>query len=549
MNARRFTLLSAVTTALSLCVLSAYSLAFTPEEKSEALIAVTQKVVQTEAFVVACAQKYPNFSADNQKALAAWKARNGLQDFDRVLAAYAKQNPEIAQKLEAIRTSYVNLILKQTPAKLEPICRGLAKMLEQPSNNTLKTDHAADLEVIAEMARDLDRKPAPDQTSSNQPVTNTPSGSNTTARASGTVYTIAQLSGLISSVYEATKEYAKKDDAVEAKLKSLGTIYVKGIAGEYARLYSEKGKFESKYRLSCSFSDRADSSAFGKLIGREVVIAGRFKEFKSYFGVDLQDCALISDASSLKRSSLSEDAGLKRKPVTAQEVMTKPGAGLKTSQIQGMYFFHKNNQRIDGFGNLYIDVDERSYLVLKDGSAYRYDWGFPPEDFDVAASRREEPKAWGRWSDKSYDGISNSDFDKLLPGAKGLRFDHYYSITATSMGGSIRESGIRFTKDGRFESDTTAMLAGFTQGGGIPDSGVTTGSTNVTTSGSGQTMVSTAPASSSAEGTYSIDGYTMTLRLPDGSVSRSFFGIPSYVSQTNPKYLVYRGAFWFGSGK
>jgi hypothetical protein len=539
MNTRRLTAFMVIATAVFFLGLKVF--ASTPEERSQAFVAVAQEVVQTQAFVLACSQKYPDTNALNQQAFIAWKGRNGVQDFDRVLAFFAKTKPEIAASLTKLRTSYVNLILKQPPAKLEPICRGLPKTLEQPNSNTIKTDLASELEIIAEVAAELDQPAAN--------ATTKPTSGGNASNPTGTLYSMAQLSALMSSIYDNTKNYADKTPAVKAKLKSLGTIYVKGTALEKGWMMFDQGKYQSKYKLSCSFETTEDSSAFTKAKGREVVISGQFKDFQSYFGVDLQHCTLMSNTSSLKPSTLSDVAGVKRKPLTVQEVMTKPGAGLKTSQIRGMYFYHKNNQRMDGFGNLYIDVDERAYLVLKDGSAYRYDWGFPTEDFDVAISRREEPKAWGRWNNDSYDGIKNSDFEKLLPAAKGLRFDRSYSITETGQGGSIREYSISFTKDGRFTANNSAMLAGFTQGGGVPDSSTTAGGTVVSTNGSGQTMVATKPTSSSSEGTYSFDGYTMILKLSDGSVSRNFVAIPSYAAQSNPKYLVYRGSFWFGSGK
>ena len=525
----------------------ALSLASTPDQQGSALAAVAKEVAQSEAFVAACAQRFPETGAANGRALAAWKARNGLQDYEAVLVSLGRRSPQTVQPLADLRASYVALILKQSDAKLGPICRGLPGTLEQANSNTLKTEHASDLAVIAEVARGLKAQAAGGAGADAGASTTLPA---TTARGAGTLYSLAQLSGVMAGTYDSTKTYAQKDGAVVAKLRALGTIYVRGVAGEHDWLEFEQGKVQSRYKVECAFPSSADSAAFSRARGREVVISGRINKFQSYFGAVLQDCTLVSNTAGLKPSSLPEQAGLKRKALTAQEVMTQPGAGLKPSQIQGLYFYSKNDQRMDGFGNLYMNVESRTYLVLKDGSAYSYTWGFPPEDFNAAVSKREEPAAWGRWNSASYDGIDGSDFDQVLPVPKGWKLGRSFSLTATGQGGSLSERGLTFRSDGRFSSVSTAALAGFTQGGGAAGSGITTaGSTVVTSAPGGQTTVAAAGGLKSAEGTYSADGYTLTLKLPGGGVSRNFIGIPRSTSAANPQYIVYRGELWFADEK
>jgi hypothetical protein len=547
MNSRL--LFTAMTLAVSACLFGLRAFASTPEERSAAIAAVAQDFVQTESFVIACAQKYPATNTANRQAFSEWKLRNGLQDFERVLTEFKNKSPKFAQSLANLQTSYVNLILKQTPAKLEPICTGLPKTLLQANSNTIKTDFADELKIIAEIARELDAqagKPAA-RTQPAAPSTgsgNSSGSSSNGANVSGTLYTLAQLSGLMGDVYEGTKVYGQKDAAVEAKLKSLGIIYVKGTVQErHAWLGFEQGKFESKYKVSC-----LDADGLGALPqGSEVVFAGRIDEFQSYFGAVLKDCSIITDTSGLKASSLPQAAGLKRKRIMPEEVMTKPGAGLKVSQIQGMYFFSEAKNRMDGFGNSYVDVSEETFLVLKDGGVYNYAWAFPPEDFNVAASKREEPKAWSRWDGKELDGRSLRDFSKVLPSKNGFRLNSSYSLTSTSAGGSLKERAITFTATGGFRSASFAMIGGFTQGGGIPDSGVSSGDTTVTTNGSGQSSVTTAGSLKKVEGSYSVEGYTLRIKASDGTVSRAFFGIPDYAIKDNPpKFIILRGSMWFG---
>jgi hypothetical protein len=524
--------------------------ASTTEERGNAIATVAQDFSKTEAFVIACAQKYPATNTANQQAFKEWKSRNGLQDFERVLEAFKKKSPEIAQSLIDLRTSYVNLILKQTPAKLESICKGLPKTLAQPNSNTIKSDYANELKIVAEVAREMDAQAATNQSGGTQPSTQPstqPDNSGSSGngpKVSGTLYTLAQLSGLMADIYDGTKIYGQKDDAVEAKLKSLGVIYVKGTVQErHAWLGYEQGKLQSKYKVSCM-----DADGLGALRqGSEVIFAGRIDGFQSYFGAVLKDCSIITDASGLKASALPQADGLKRKPITPIEVMTKPGAGLKTNQIRAMYFFNEANNRMDGFGNPYVDVSEETFLVLNDGSVYNYGWSFPPEDFNVAASKREEPKAWSKWDGKELDGRSLEDFSKLLPSKAGSRLKSSYSLTATGAGGSLSERAITFTANGGFSSASFAMMGGFTQGGGVANSGVTSGDTTVTTDGAGRSSVATAGSLRKVEGSYSLEGYTLSIKASDGTVSRAFFGIPDYaIKDSPPKFIVLRGSMWFG---
>ena len=172
MNNRHISIRTALVSSLICGLISGLisglsALAFTPDEQAAAVTAVYQDVAQTEAFVLACAQRFPDANTANQAALKDWKSRNGLQDFDRVLLSFSQKSPQIAAKIGEIKSGYVTLILKQSDTKLQPICLGLAKTLLQPNSNTIKADHAKDLEVIAQMARDLEAKPAVSPSSGN----------------------------------------------------------------------------------------------------------------------------------------------------------------------------------------------------------------------------------------------------------------------------------------------------------------------------------------------------------------------------------------------
>ncbi len=398
---------------LVVALLTSVVFAATTEEQANAVTTIYTEVARTEAFVVACEQRFPNTRTANRKAFEEWKARNGLQDFNFVLTNFKQRSPAFTAQLEKVRDQFVTLILKQPDAKLEPICKGLPATLQQANSNTIKADYAKELAIIAEVAQSL-RNP-----------TNNSSATDTS-----------------SSTPPATSGNS-----------------VKGAAFQ-----------------------------------------------------------------------------------------TKPGAGLKPSQIEGLYYDRQQQMKMDGFGNSYINVDESTYLVLRDGGVYRYTWGFPPEDFNAALSKREEPK---RWKTRAELKRTLEDAWKMLPVKSGFTFSHSFGSSRTGSGGTISEKSISFKSNGQFEAFGYSTVAGNAYGGGTGSTSISGSgsSTTISSNGAGQTTISTTPVSSSSTGTYNLSGYAVTLKFSDGSTSRFVFGIPEFCNQTNPGDVFFRGTFWWGSSK
>jgi hypothetical protein len=220
--------------------------------------------------------------------------------------------------------------------------------------------------------------------------------------------------------------------------------------------------------------------------------------------------------------------------------VTEPGKGLPINRIAGI--LHNYQTRMDGMGGVTADSD--LYVLLTDGTVYN---GLPvaPDQWDVSRSRRMEPEKWGRWKRSGQKIIAAwadnpAHYEQLKglmvkPGVKGQRLDGRFGTGSSSvnlMGGSYRLWGVTFTKDGRFVKDNrggygSSILSQTTTGTSIHSTYDDKGSY---TAASGENFVvgsgKKKPEKNDRSGTYSVDGYTLTLRFDDGRVVRLpfFFG-------------------------
>jgi hypothetical protein len=468
-----------------------------------------------------CDARAPQLRASTAKTFQAWWLEQGLTEVEqRVKALYgAEQIEGVKNKVEGVRQKFYSRLDGLFP---DPVarCQDLAGYYKQFLN--LRQDNATQYEIMNSRTLPSASTPA------SKPATSSQTQLQTSSK-SGVLYTIPQLNTLIINVMAQTNgSKSDKENRALEKLKSLGTVFVTGIALRESILGFENGKLRSKYAVYC----RRD---FKEEIGKTFVITGNIEKF-NYGWVELTDgCPRVPNTNGLKKSNLPDNLGLERKPLTAQEVKTKPGAGLSLSAIEGVYFKQTVQNRMDGFGNMYIERNEDTYLLLKDGSAYAYDWSFTPQDFNAAYSKREEPKNWERWQRKNGDYVVTDstggrtdlhDFSRVLPMSKGSKLNHYYHYLTVNATSQVNR-GIGFKADGSFTTDTSVPLAGGLVAGG--------------------SVYSTPPDSSETKGRYEIDGYTLTFTTSDGRVSRMFLGIFEYEKNPKNPEWIYFGGILYGS--
>lgn len=234
------------------------------------------------------------------------------------------------------------------------------------------------------------------------------------------------------------------------------------------------------------------------------------KEGKGYlYGQDLT--GLGSPVVICQHSGAAKEPSPEAKDAAEREAkrfkwVTAPNQGVKMDDIE-VLLHHGYNEYLGA----QVDFIEEARLLLKDGWLYD-NLRCPPADLDVAASRKNEPEHWHRWrkADDGYEMEKDGSWEKVpgiavTPAKAGERLNGSY--TNSSYAGSPFTGGIasfdsyHFKDDGSFDSSARSV------GGSGPlnslDASVHVGS-----------------YAASAPGKYELDGYTLQLTLPDGTVQR-----------------------------
>jgi hypothetical protein len=245
----------------------------------------------------------------------------------------------------------------------------------------------------------------------------------------------------------------------------------------------------------------------------------------------------------------ANDAAAREKAI-AQAIRAEPGKGVKPSDVETVLFSWAQVYRVTG-----LIYEETIYLLFKDGRAYE-GLELAPEDFDVEAARRLQPRHWVAWrkSGKTYSirRADSAEWKTLqawpaIPGRRDERlaktFTNHWYASSGGFGGAASTSSIRFSSDGRFEqfgrsSYGTGVLQsnnGFSAGSTTTTSKAGT-STSTTVSG-GATNSTESPAIAGGTsrqrndgarnaGRYRIDGWTIELHRDNGEVERLLFLFP-----------------------
>jgi hypothetical protein len=213
------------------------------------------------------------------------------------------------------------------------------------------------------------------------------------------------------------------------------------------------------------------------------------------------------------RSTATDRPSTRPTPTPKKVYATKPGAGVKPSQIEGIYM---NLTYQSGVGGYIYPVYE-PVLFLKDGT-YWDGMNIPPADLDIAASRQGEPRRWGHWKrvgnkfqlqDEKGKWDDPKEMQEAKPGASGEKLNG--TFTTIGGGGNVAFGGGTMVA---YVNSFTFLPNGHFKAGKFAG-----GSSNEPTSPVGVSTYS----KSESDGTYTIDGYTLTLRFKDGRVERRAF--------------------------
>jgi len=352
------------------------------------------------------------------------------------------------------------------------------------------------------------------------------------------LFTIAQLSAVAEDLLR--RAPGRKDDdkaeAVTAAMQKLGPFALGGRAVGDDRLQEWLPEQRSIWTATCDFADDTEKKRFQQAKDKDVTVIGRISRVYAFKVLDLADCRLLDDPSRLARSDLPETGGLEYRPPSAAEAYAGPGKGIPADQIEAMLFREQFQVGINPTGGSYTDRNEETYLLLKDGTAYRYAFDYPPTDLDAAQVRRRAPQDWSRWErpDRNYvmtaaagERADLPSFTVLKPFPPDARLDHAYYYLNVSMGGVTTRIDIVFRRDGTFERHEGGSFFMHSLAGTGPDGG----SVGVFNGGMGAVMnengfsMGGALKSRDTAGHYRLDGYTLQLTADDGTVTRLRIGV------------------------
>lgn len=327
----------------------------------------------------------------------------------------------------------------------------------------------------------------------------------------------------------------------EAALQRLGWVVVKGRVkrwhgnpDRFSLVVDQDGR-QSEAQVHLRF----DAEPW---VGREIVVRGLVTSLRSS-AISLSSAALVTDVSGLTPSPLPQRA-LGRKPVLLQRVMRAPGKGLPEQDLAAVVI-HGQSDYSDG-----TRWREDVRFLLKDGTLYQRT-EMPPDQLDVAASRRLEPQQWGRWrhdgkayvmQDQDVDGRPTGDWQPqrhraVKPWPPDTRLDGYFSRSSFSgslaLGGVSSTRAIRFTKEGRFESSyrslgtsgsmaamNGAVVSATSRGDGRGSSSTAGGTVSGAGGTSGASSSTSRDDGASRRGRYQLSGYVLTLDYDDGHQER-----------------------------
>lgn len=375
------------------------------------------------------------------------------------------------------------------------------------------------------------------------------------------LFSIAQLSAVAAELFRRAPGEKDDDkvDAVTAAMQKLGPIALAGRADGDDRLQQWLPEQRSIWDATCDFADKAEEARFKQAKGRDVTVVGQISRVYAFKVFKLSACRILDDPSRIARSSLPETGQLEYRPPSAEEADAGPDKGVPAGQIEAMLFREQFQIGINPGGGTYTDRNEESFLLLKDGTAYRYEFGYPPTDLDVEQVRRRAPQDWSRWErpDQTYVMTAaageRSDFSRftvLKPFPPDARLDHSYYYLNVSQGGVTSRISLVFRPDGTFERHQGGSYFMQSPVGTGPDGG----SVGVYSGGMGAVMgengfsVGGALKSRDSAGRYRLDGYALQLTADDGTVTRLRIGVPGD-DVTAPETLNIGGTSYWDADK
>lgn len=491
----------------------------------EQLISAVSLDVMTEAAVDACSDMGAPSAATARAAWVAWRERHQIAPLRMVLISMKQRNGSSLPPWERLTEPMRQRVLNE--AVPDKVCAALAQDLQGPA-----MDARAQFPQAQAVAKGLLQIQLAYTPTLPAVMPGTPRGQ---------LLVPSQIPALVKQHGRWT---AIGDDAARQRL---GWVYVKGRVERY-------GMDGDRYRLVQTQGERRAAQTVAldvsaePWMGREVVLRGLFSSLDDAY-TSLAAATLVADASGLSPSPLPQ-APLERQEILLQRVRTAPGQGLAEKDLAAIV----QHGEADNVNGTRWQDDVR--FLLRDGTVYRRS-EMPPDQLDVAASRRLEPDQWGRWrsngtryemQDAGDEGRPTGSWQPVphravKPWPAGTRLEGSFSRASFTgslvLGGRSSSETFRFLPNGRFERIFSAtsstgtlaatmnntVIAGSSHADGQGSSAVGGGSVGNGPAGGGGGTVGAVSArraddGASRRGRYQLGGFVLQLDYDDGHQER-----------------------------
>ncbi|MGE8106636.1 hypothetical protein ACQKP1_23390 [Allorhizobium sp. NPDC080224] len=481
-----------------------------------------------------CDVRDPEGASARRDLLADWRYRNDFTDYLRLLSGLKSRIEELAPQIEAHGTQLAETISADLD-KLPEQCGNFSTLLEKD-----QFDVKSSVRQLLSLTRRLQIEvPAVPETA--------PAAKNLDnihilriAALSARLETRMTEIGSKAGAKELRGLRAARETHAETWLKGDGLQVLFGRVIKKDEMREWRGGLQSTFKAVCrSFVEDRHEDRMATSLGQEMVLVGMpvsVTDGPEDRIVRLNRCSLFT-VSEVGRPFVegNDTAGLMLRPLEFDEAYAGPNAGIKVREIDRVLYDSSFDNRLDGFGNGYIDRREDIYVLLKDGRAYRHQWSFPMTDLNVELSIQREPERWFTWSERDAQVVLTPtdperrgqtvtiENPQRLMAFDPRPIDAAYYYLQVGMGGVRQDRRFAFSAEGTVTYSRSGFVAG-----------------NVGTS----YIISSGQRDADTQAQYRIEDFALILENGD-QIERRFLAVPETADQTHPDTLIIGGtAYW-----
>lgn len=505
------------------------------KELSEGLGKVVGAFTATELHVEQCNRTDPAKAASRRDVLAAWSHGNKRASYDLLMQGLQARMPDLATQIARERQRMRETIAQEIathPAR----CDDLQAFFKDNKQLSVGTQVSRLTRLSSRLGIHVPAAPEIRPAEKSVDSTRILRLAALSARLEAKMAEIGSKDGgrRMSDLSRAREEHAQNWLAADGMQILFGRVTASDELREW------RGDQQSAFKAECSnFINDAHKQRMAEAANQDRVVVGRPRSvFDTEIGGKLKlDRCSVFTVQETGRPFVEEDdkAGLMPRPLEENEAYAGPNKGIALNRIDRVLYESSFNNRMDGFGNGYVDRRETIYVLLRDGTAYRHAWSFPFTDLAIDLSKAREPERWFTWREQrgrvtltgggdKNDGrtVEIDKAQKLRPMRPAALQASYYYLQI-GMGGRRQDRRYRFAADGTLVYHRSGFVAG-----------------NFATS----YMIVTGPAAKDVTARYRFEDYALVVER-DGEIERHFFAVPESTDSALPDTVLVRGqAYW-----